>query len=400
MNRLHTISTLIFISLVGTLTQICTDIYTPSLPAIAFHFHTSMGNAQLTLSCFIAGIALTTLMYGPISEIIGRRDTLIMGMGVAILGTLTCLWSLSIHELQWGRLLQGAGVGASSALWRSIFRDRFSGKTMVRLSGYLVNIVVLSLIIAPILGGHLQEKWGWQANFLFLLLWMMIIMLVLYFFLPETNQYHHKSRSSLRFILKTYQSLLCDIRFMLFSSLSFICYGGLVIWLATSPIILIHHLGLRPSHFGYLMMVTGLGTGLSGWANNRLIKSISLENIILIGAGLIGTAGVAFILLYISLGLNTWSILAPGIAMILGSTLIFMNAFGLAFAQVGTIAGYASALYACIQLAGGVVFSAIVSHLNNSTPVVMGGFLTIIGLLAAIVCLVAKSHPLLDQTES
>ena len=89
---------LLGIILIATLTQITTDMYIPSLSAIAHHFHITMGQSQGTMAAFILGVAITTLIYGPISEVIGRKLTIIVGICIAMVGTL-CLYFCDKYTL-------------------------------------------------------------------------------------------------------------------------------------------------------------------------------------------------------------------------------------------------------------------------------------------------------------
>ena len=91
-------------------------------------------------------------IYGPLSESVGRGYTLLIG--IAIVGMIICFNSQSIHSLQIGRFVQGCGLGAANCLWR--------------FSSYLVNLIILSILLAPFLGA-LQQYIGWHANFVFLL---------------------------------------------------------------------------------------------------------------------------------------------------------------------------------------------------------------------------------------
>ncbi len=372
--------TLAVIALIVTLPQITTDMYIPSLPAIAKHLHTTLGQSQLTMAFFIAGIAITTLIYGPISEGIGRRWTIIIGVIIAIIGTAFCLSANNIHILQAGRFIQGCGLGACAALWRSVFRDTFSGDELARIGSYFVIILTGSVIMSPFIGGYFEQYLGWRSTFIFLFFWMIIVLLLLLSIFKETSQHHGKHRLSFKFMLQSYAELLNNRVFMGFSLMSFLAYGGLIAWLTAGPIVLIHGAGIRPITFGYLMIISGISTGIAGFANGKLTKIISLTSIISIGMGLMTLSGIIMLLCYYIFGLDVYIVIIPAAIFIAGSTFIFINCFALSFENVGHIAGYAGSLYSCIQLLGGVFFSAILGSLNTNSPVPLGSIFVISGL--------------------
>lgn len=379
--------TLIIVLLVGTLTQIATDIYTPSLPAIAQHFQSSLGAAQLTMTWFIFGVAITGLVYGPLSEGIGRRWTIIIGTLIALLGTIICFTTDSIHGLQLGRLIQGIGLGAASALWRSIFRDAYSGAEMARLASYLTNIIILSVIAAPLLGGYIQHYAGWRMIFAVMLGWMLLVLLIVIFLFKETGQHHGKHRLNLKFMLSAYSELLHSRLFMGMSLCVLLTYGGLFTWITAGPVVLIHGAKISPVLFGYLAIFVGAAYAIGGTTNGKLVKKLGIPTMLISGWILMLVAGVSTLLGYYLFGIHTIVVLGPALLFIFGSTFIFANATALSFTPFGHIAGYAGSLYSSIQLFGGVIFTALLSLFNTNNQVPMATMFIASAVLAMLVFL-------------
>ena len=392
MTKQHPFIIILMIVLVATLTQICTDIYTPSIPAIAHHLGTTIGQTQLTMTYFIAGVAFTNLIYGPLSEGIGRRWTLIIGISIAIIGTLLCLVSTNIHMLQAGRLIQGCGLGATAGLWRSIFRDTYSTEELAHKASFLTTFLIMSVILAPFLGGYFEQYLGWHATFIFLLCWMVFILLLILFKFEESNQHHGRHRLNLKFVYQSYRELLTHRLFIAYSVMIFLTFGGLFAWITAGPAILIHGVGIQPVYYGYLMLITGIATGLATMLNTKLLKRFSLHTIIVMGLLLMSLSGIALFIAYYSIGLYGAVVVIPAAVFVFGASFLFMNCFALAFANVGHIAGYAGALYACIQLLGGMIFSGILGHLNTSTPVPMAIMFSVSGIGAGLIYFIAGRH--------
>jgi len=378
---MNTQSKIIFVSiiLVATLTQISMDIYTPSLPAIAHYFHVSLGQSQGTISAFILGVSITTLIYGPISEIFGRKATIMTGISIAVIGTALCMFATNIHMLYAGRLIQGFGLGACSSLWRSIFRDAFSGDALTKIGGYFVIAMTLAAILAPFAGGFIQDHLGWRFNFIILFAWTTIVLTYVLFMLKETSEHHGTHRANISFITKTYFSLIKEPTFIGFCLIALLTYGGLFAWITAGPVILIHGLHLLPSQYGTLVILTGLSTGFSGYVSGKLIKKYSLINILIFGLLLMMAAGLVIIIADPFLGSKVLTIIIAAMIYAFGSTFVFLNCFSLGFKNVAKIAGYAGSLYACIQQLGGFLFSGALSFINTSKPEPMAWMFVISG---------------------
>ncbi len=383
--------TLLVILLVGTLTQIATDIYTPSLPAISQALHTTLGAVQLTMTWFILGVALTGLFYGPLSEVIGRRWAIIIGTVIAIIGSVVCLFAKDIMWLQIGRLIQGLGLGAASALWRSIFRDTYSGETMAKMASYLTNVIILSVIAAPFIGGYIEQYANWRVTFIVLLAWMIVVLFIVAFFFKETGQHYGKHRFSVKFLLSAYRELLLSRLFMGMCFCVLLTYGGLFTWITAGPVVLIHGAHISPVLFGYLSIFVGAAYSIGGTVNGKLVKKFGMTKMLISGWTLMLIAGLLTLLGKVIFGINVYVVLIPALLFLIGSTFIFANAVAAAFTPFGHIAGYAGSLYSSIQLLGGVIFTALLSHFNTSSQLPMGWMFVASGAFAmAVFVVIAK----------
>lgn len=360
---------LIVILLISTLTQIFTDMYTPSLVSIAHYFGSSMQAAQYTMVTFMLGVALSNFIYGPLSEGIGRRWALIIGILISLVGSVLCLVAASMMQLELGRLIQGCGLGAATALWRSIFRDSFDSQEISKIASYLTNVIFIWVIVAPILGGYFEHYLNWRATFLFLLIWSIFVLFIVMFFFRETGQHHGRHRLNFKFVFSAYKELLLSPRFLGFTLCSFATYGGMFAWVTTGPIILIHDVGIKPIVFGWLSIIFAVAMLLAGTLNGMYVKRLGSSFFLHLGWGLMILGGLAMLLGYYYDGIHLLPILIPAVLAVFGSMFIYPNVFSLAFTEVGHIAGYAGALYSGIQLIGGVVFGALISHLNTGNQI-------------------------------
>lgn len=358
------------IVLAACLTQVASDIYTPSLPSIALSLNTSVDLVQWSMAIYMLGVALSQLIYGPISEGVGRKGPLITGLAIMLLGSAFCLFARNIEELLWGRFIQGCGAGSAASLWRTVFRDVYSGEELSKRGSHLIIFVMFILPAAPALGGYLQENFGWRASFIFMCGYAIIALLAVIFGLQETSRYHHPERLRLSYIKKTYLELLTSRLFMGITFCTFLSYGALFSWFVVSPVLLIKSIGISPMNFGLISFLGGgAAYALAGVLNSRLVSYFGMPNMMRFGWCIMFFSGLLMIALSYLIGLKTWAIVLPALILYFGSTFIWPNAVATAFTPFGKIAGYAGCLYGFVQISGATFLGGIMSYLPDDTQI-------------------------------
>lgn len=353
--------------MVVCLTQIGADIYAPSIPAIASSLQTRIAFIEWSMALYMLGVALSHLIYGPISEGIGRKIPILVGLWIMLGGTLICLWAENIETLNIGRFIQGSGAGACACLWRSIFRDKFKGEDLSKYSSYLVVFIMFLVPAAPLLGSLLQDFFDWRASFIFMSFYAVICLVSFILFFRETNQSHHKEKLKSSFIVKTYLKLFTNRLFMGTSLCTFLSYGGFFTWFTAGPALLIEEVGITPTDFGLITFFGGgCAYGLSGWLNGKFVIHYGMTTLLRFGWAIMIISGIFMLMGYFLLGMNAWAIIGPILLFYFGSTFIWPNTFATAFMHVGEVAGYAGALYGFMQISGAAVLSWIISFLPNS----------------------------------
>lgn len=361
----------IIILLISSLAGITSDIYAPSLPAISKSLNTSINLVQWSMAIYMLGLAISQVVYGPLSEGFGRRPILIIGLIILIVGSGICYFSQNINILIFGRFIQGCGAGACAALWRSVFRDVFSGEELAKYGSYLSVFMVLVVPAAPVIGGYLQVYFNWRASFLFLSIYTIITLLLTSILFKETSKHHHKNRLKISFILTTYGRLIKSRVFMGYSLCVFLTFGAFFSWFAVGPVLLIDILGYSPVAFGWMSMLTLCSAMVIGSIfNARLVEKFGLYIMLRFGWLLTFLSGAFMLLTHWIFGINAYVIVSSIAIFYMGSTFIFANTFAGAFAKCGKIAGFAGALYGTIQIAGGSALGSVVSYLpdNNQIP--------------------------------
>ena len=364
----------IYVALIACLASMATDIYAPSLPTIANAMQVPIKWAAFSLSIFMVGLALSQLLYGPLSEGWGRRIPLMSGLLIFIGGSIACLLAKNISVLVLGRLVQGLGAGACSSLWRSIFRDSYQGDELAKYGSWLSVIVTFLVPSVPILGGYLQHYLGWQASFAFLILYTLITFGLILFAFPETSQHHHPQRLKKTFIMQSFKELLTSRIFMGYSLSVFFCYGAFFSWFTVGPVLLIQHLKLSPVEFGWVSFGIGCGAmALASTLNSLFVKRFGGKAMLRFGWSLMFLAGCFLLLGHAIWSLNLYAVIGPVFLFYFGVTFIWPNAFAGAFTPFGHIAGYAGALYSFMQLSGGALIGSLIAWLpaHSSLPMAL-----------------------------
>jgi len=375
--------TLVF---VGCSAQIASDIYSPSISFIAQSLKASISSVQYSMAIFMFGLAISQLFYGPLSEGIGRKNSLSIGLIILIIGNLISLFSQNIDLLIAGRFIQGIGAGACSALWRSIFRDTFEGAELAKYGSYFSILVTFMVPAAPLVGGYLQTYFDWRSNFVFLSLYNIFTLFLVLFWFKETNIHQHISKLSFKFIRQSYKEIMLSKVFIGYTLCTFLCYGAFFSWFSVGPVLLIDKVGISPIHFGWITLFGGgIFTALSSWIYGRIVTRIGTNVMLRSGLIIMIISGVILIVGKYMSGITVWNIVIPMLIFYFGVTFIWPSVFANAFKPFGKTAGYAGGLYGFMQISGAAVIGAIVSYLPHRDQIPLGIIFIISAVLAFFV---------------
>ncbi|SBT14055.1 multidrug effflux MFS transporter [Vibrio celticus] len=355
--------------------QVGVSIYLPALPLIASDLSATQVDVQLLVTLFLVGFGLSQLFYGPMSDAVGRRPIFLLGQGVYLIGTVVCVvFSDNMMALEVGRLLQGLGAGSASVLGRSVLRDSYDGSQLTKALSYISITASIMPIIAPVFGGWISFHLGWQAVFLFVLLYLLAIFTLGYFVLHETLPYG-KSRFDACQVVKNYGRLLTNRQVLTSASYNWMSYMASLVSLSLFPFLMQEQLGLTAAEYGSLMIVPSAGLLIGSVALNLLNRRFSTPQLMSLAILIILASGTWLLTHELSIfnlvWAFTWLAIAQGISFPLSISMLLEPHKK----QAGAVSALSGSIQMCLAglLGGYLVESWVTTHLQ------LGVFYLIIG---------------------
>jgi MFS transporter, DHA1 family, multidrug resistance protein len=329
----------------------------PALPATAHALHVSPGAIQLTITLYLIGLAIGQLVYGPISDRLGRRPVLIGGLALFTFAGILTTAAPGAFTLVIARVLQSIGACAGLVLGRAIVRDSAAPDRAAAQLAMLTMVMSMAPAIAPVLGGYATAWFGWRAAFALLAIVGAVTLLLAVLLLPETYRAQSGARASL---------MLGSLR--LFRSRAFCGYvlGGaftttsFYAFMAASPFILVDLLHQSTERVGlyYLLLMAGVAVG--SFLANRVAGRIRVQ-VALRLANSFAIAGAALFMLADLTGwLTVVSVIAPVVLFMVGAGMASPFALSGAVSVNPLAIGSASGLYGFTQMAYGAFCTVVV----------------------------------------
>lgn len=275
-------SLLLALALLSATAPFATDMYLPTLPAIAEEFGAADSVVQLTLSGFFVGMAVGQLTVGPISDVIGRRRLLLGGAIVALIASAMAALAPSIAVFVIARILQGLGGGACVVLSRAMVPDLLSGREAAKTYSMLMAILAIAPAIAPIAGGLLAEPIGWRGIYWVLTGLHALQLLVVLTIVPETGgKAGAAGESFLRRVLANYAAVLKNVRFWGFLTAMAFAFASMFSYIAASAFVFQHEFGFTPRAYAAAFALNAAGMCVGSFVNSRLIDKLGTKKVML-----------------------------------------------------------------------------------------------------------------------
>jgi DHA1 family bicyclomycin/chloramphenicol resistance-like MFS transporter len=361
----------VVLGLISAIGPFAIDMYLPALPSIAENLHASTAATQMTLTAFFIAFGLCQLFYGPISDMIGRKPPLYVGLSLFIVGSIGCSLAPSIAWLVAFRAIQGAGASCTMAIPRAIIRDLHTGLEATQLMSLVMLVFSVSPILAPLTGSALIVPFGWRAVFVAVVLAAFLSLALVIGFLPETRPPASRAPVSLGGLVRGIAQLFSDRRFLGLTFIGGLGMASFFVFLASSSFIYIDHFGLTPTQFSLCFAVNAVGfIGASQFAA-KLGGLFGMARVVM-GAISFYVAFALILLALTAAGVdNMWTLLVLLFCTYACLGLVIAPTMVLALEHHGALAGLASALGGTLQMAAGAVTIALMGFFFNGTPLPM-----------------------------
>ena len=364
----------LFVALVTAMVAInpvSMDLYLPSMPEMARVFGATPGEVQVTLSVYTLSFAVAQLGYGPLTDRFGRRPVALAGLVIYIAASLACALATSIGMLIALRVAQAFGSCAAGVVARAAVRDTHDLHGSARVFAHMGMAMSMTPLIAPTIGGVLQELFGWRAPFGFMALAGVSLLVLVFLVLTETNASPDRRALRLGRLAANYVYVLTHRQFLGYALSSAFSFASVFVFLSYAPFVLIDLLGVRPGAFGLVFGLVGLGFGTGALLSTRVTPRLGVDRTILIGA--LGTlaGGVLLNALAFSGVFGVAAIIGPVALSGVAAGLIMPNTQAGAVNPFPHIAGVAAAAGGFLQMGLAAVAGTIAVRLYDGTQLPM-----------------------------
>lgn len=372
-----------FIALIAammTMTAMTIDINLPAIPVTALDLGASLTTSQLTVTIFFGGFAAGQLVWGPLSDRIGRKPGVLIGTVIYVLATVGCALSPDMTTLLVCRAVQGFGAGAGSVLGRAIIRDLFEGPQMARMLSLALAAFITAPIVAPTIGAAILSVASWRWVYGFLAIYGLVMLALAALFLEESLKNRDTGALGPAQLWRGFAAVFRDPASRPWAIVVILGFGTLTIYLTNSSAVLMQGYGMSASQFGAAFAIVAVCSFAGNILNSRLVSRLPLAR--LIRLALLAAMATAAL----SLG-----IAASGF----GGVWTLVVAMGLFFTAFGLLAANGTTLALQPHAAAAGAAAAALGFGQTVIPALMGGLVallydgTALPMLAAMLLLAA-----------
>ena len=367
------------------------DMYLPAFPRIEQDLKVQPGAMQLTLSLFLAGLAIGQIICGPIADRLGRRVPLLFGAAAFAVASATCAFARSIEALILARFVMGLAGSTGMVVARAIVRDSFEEADSARVYSMLMLVIGIAPIISPTFGGWLMGFGGWGAIFWALAGFGALCGIAVAVDLPETLPPERRNLDSLATIGRRYAEMIVNLRFLSYALPVSLALGVIFAYVASAPSLFIQFYKVSPMGFSLIFATNAIGLIGSAQVNRWLTRRYDTH--LILRAATIVHAATAFLLAALAwTGVGGLPACLGAIFLCLATVgLILPNAAAAAMAPFPHQAGVASALLGMLQFAVGAATGALVGVFHDGSARPMALTMAACAVAALIITLARRA---------
>ncbi|TIM89944.1 MAG: multidrug effflux MFS transporter [Mesorhizobium sp.] len=371
----------VVLGLLSAIGPFAIDMYLPALPSIGADLKAGTAAVQMSLLIFFLSMGFGQIVVGPISDIVGRKLPLYVGLALFMVGGVGSAMAPSIEWLIAFRFLQGLGASAGMAVPRAIVRDLHTGNEAAKLMSLLMLVFSVSPILAPLTGSQIIESFGWRAVFWTVTGAAALATILLATSLKETRSAEERANSSFGTALAGYRYLMSDRNFLGLTAIAGFGIASFFVYLSSSSFILIDHYGLSPSVYSVFFSINAVAFIGMSQLTGMLADRFGLKRVVWVAVTGYATVMVALFAIMAS-GVDRLDVMAGLLFVGYGFLgLVIPTTSVLAMEEHGEIAGTASALMGTLHFAIGALAMGV-AGLFDGTPLPMVAGITLCAVIS------------------
>ncbi|PKH06596.1 Bcr/CflA family multidrug efflux MFS transporter [Moritella sp. Urea-trap-13] len=388
-------STMIWFSGLSMLGFLATDMYLPAFETIRSEFGTTQTLISLSLSIFLLGMALGQLVYGPLSDRIGRKKMLFVGMTIFVISTAVISVSNSIELFLLARFGQALGACCGTVIWQAVVIDRYQGKASERIFATIMPLVALSPALAPLLGAGLEEYFGWRSIFVVLV----VIGLALMFATTgeqESAPLDKKQEKISTQLTRDYKQIIKSKIFMGNMLIFAACSAAFFAYLTGSPFIMTA-MGYSGADIGLSYLPQTVAFLVGGYGCRSLLTRLSAKQLLpwLITL-FITTVVTMFVITFVTAPTTIWPILIPFCFLAVANGAIYPLVINAALADFKNCSATAAGLLNFLQTMFCFLASSVVSAFSDQGLYAVTAVMLFQGVLIVVGYTLAKHKQVAD----
>ncbi|PBB78882.1 Bcr/CflA family drug resistance efflux transporter [Mesorhizobium sp. WSM3879] len=372
----------VVLGLLSAIGPFAIDMYLPALPSIGADLKAGTAAVQMSLLIFFLSMGFGQIVVGPISDMVGRKLPLYVGLALFMVGGVGSAMAPNIEWLIAFRFLQGLGASAGMAVPRAIVRDLHTGNEAAKLMSLLMLVFSVSPILAPLTGSQIIESFGWRAVFWTVTGAAALATILLATSLKETRSAEERANSSFGTALAGYRYLMSDRNFLGLTAIAGFGIASFFVYLSSSSFILIDHYGLSPSVYSVFFSINAVAFIGMSQLTGMLADRFGLKRVVWVAVTGYATVMVALFAIMAS-GVDRLDVMAALLFVGYGFLgLVIPTTSVLAMEEHGEIAGTASALMGTLHFAIGALAMGVAGLFFDGTPLPMVAGITLCAVIS------------------
>ncbi len=377
-NMVRLLFLVIILAAVGQMTQ---TMYVPAIPAMSEFFAVESSYLQAVMAAYLIPYGLSQFIYGPLSDRIGRRPVIMIGMMIFLFGTVMAIWAPSYEIFLLASFVQGMGTGCSGAMCRTVTRDCYNGTDLHRANSLVSMGVIFSPLLAPVLGGFLSSHFDWTASYYFLLTFGVVVTIAMMFYFTETLPKENRRNEK---VWVSYHHVLSNRQFQGYVLCLIATFAGIAVFEAAAGVLLGSVLKLEPTMVSFLFVLPLPGYLGGSWISANLVKKMGNTRVLYLGMTAIVLGAVTILVPGLAGMVTVSSLIGGAFLYFIGAGVLFPAATTAAIEPFPHHAGTAGAVLGGLQNLGAGLATLAASLMPAENQMSLGIVMSVMAVVVFI----------------